>query len=242
MSIGMIIVTVIVLLVLLYLIINYFSKSSTGLTTLQNGNEQQTIDASTLPNNNNTSNYTYSTWFYVQDWNYRFGEPKVLLQRLDEEAHPSPKIVLGAIENNIEISIACYPDTSSQSSSQTTIPKAIIHKCAISNFPLQAWVNLIISLYGRTLDVYVDGKLVRTCVLPGVAMVGTKTNIQVTPNGGFNGWTSNFEYWDDATNPQQAYNIYKSGYGGSAVGSIFNKYRLKFSFMEDNQEQASFEI
>jgi len=42
--------------------------------------------------------------------------------------------------------------------------------------------------------------------------------------------------------PQQAYNIYKSGYGGSAVGSIFNKYRLKFSFMEDNQEQASFEI
>jgi len=103
-----------------------------------------------------------------------FGEPKVLLQRLDEEAHPSPKIVLGAIENNIEISIACYPDTSSQSSSQTTIPKAIIHKCAISNFPLQAWVNLIISLYGRTLDVYVDGKLVRTCVLPGVAMVGTK--------------------------------------------------------------------
>lgn len=245
MGIGNIIVIVIVLLVLLYLILNYFSKSSTGLTTLQNGNEKQTIDASTLPNNDNTSNYTYSTWFYVQDWNYRFGEPKVLLQRLDEDAHPSPKIVLGAIENNIEISIACYPPSSSSStqpSSQPILPKAIIHKCAISNFPLQAWVNLIISLYGRTLDVYVDGKLVRTCVLPGVAMVGTKTNIIVTPNGGFNGWTSNFEYWDDATNPQQAYNIYKSGYGGNAIGTLFNKYRVKVSFMEDNTEQSSFEL
>jgi len=119
---------------------------------------------------------------------------------------------------------------------------SIVHKCSITNFPLQSWVNLIISLYGRTLDMYVDGKLVRTCVLPGVAKVNPDADISVTPGGGFSGWTSNFEYWDDATNPQQAYNIYKSGFGGSAIGSLFNKYRIKVSFLEDNQEQSSFEI
>jgi hypothetical protein len=88
----------------------------------------------------------------------------------------------------------------------------------------------------------VDGKLVRTCVLPGVAKVNPDANITVTPMGGFQGWTSNFEYWDDASNPQQAYNIYKSGFGGSLLGDLFNKYRIKISFLEDNQEQGSFEI
>jgi hypothetical protein len=103
-------------------------------------------------------------------------------------------------------------------------------------------VNLIISLYGRTLDVYLDGKLVRTCVLPGVAKVNPAANILVTPNGGFNGFTSNFQYWPTATNPQQAYNIYKDGFGGSVFGNLFNKFRLKVSLLEDNREKGSFEI
>jgi len=67
---------ILVVLVVLYLILTVFFKASTSLTTMQEGDVSQTIDASTLPNNNNTSNYTYSMWFYVQDWNYRFGEEK----------------------------------------------------------------------------------------------------------------------------------------------------------------------
>jgi hypothetical protein len=112
----------------------------------------------------------------------------------------------------------------------------------VRNVPLQKWVNLIISLYGRTLDVYIDGKLVRTCVLPGVAQVNPDADVLVTPMGGFSGWTSNFQYWAAATNPQQAYNIYKAGYGGNVLGNVFNKYRVKVSFLEDNKEQGSFEI
>lgn len=239
MGIGKTVLIILIVLVVLYLILTVFFQTSTSLTTMQEGNVSQVISASTLPNNNNTSNYTYSMWFYVDDWNYRFGEEKTVLERKDEDGYSSPGVVLGAVENNIIVSVSCYPQ------SQTTgvvVDKSIVHKCAIPNFPLQSWVNLIISLYGRTLDMYIDGKLVRTCVLPGVAKVNPDADISVTPGGGFSGWTSNFEYWDDATNPQQAYNIYKSGFGGSALGTLFNKYRIKISFLEDNQEQASFEI
>jgi hypothetical protein len=101
---------------------------------------------------------------------------------------------------------------------------------------------LIISLYGRTLDVYIDGKLVRTCVLPGVAKINQKANIVVTPNGGFSGFTTNFQYWNNSTNPQDAYNIYKDGFGGSILGNLFNKYRIKIAFLSDNKEKGSFEI
>lgn len=233
------ILVVVAILVVLYLILDLFFNKSTTLIKMSDGKTKQIIQASTLPNNNNTSNYTYSTWFYVDDWNYRFGEPKVLLGRIDQDQHPSPSIVLGAMENDITISVACYPQTSSSGVVSDT---SVVHKCVVRNFPLQSWVNLIISLYGRTLDVYMAGKLVRTCVLPGVAKVNSSANIQVTPSGGFSGNTANFEYWDDASNPQQAYNIYKAGFGGSMLGNIFNKYRIKVSFLEDNREQGSFEI
>lgn len=194
------ILVVLVILVILWIVIGWFFKSSTNLTSMSDATKGQKIDASELPSNDNTSNYTYSTWFYVNDWNYKFGTPKVLLSRLDQDGHPSPSIVLGAIENNITVSVACYPQSQSTGTTGNT---SIVHKCEVQNFPLQKWVNLIISLYGRTLDIYIDGKLFRTCVLPGVAKVATDTAIHVTPSGGFDGFTSNFQYWADSTNPQQ---------------------------------------
>ena len=239
------VLTVVVVLIVLYFVINWLFGGSSQLTRMANGNEKQTILASTLKNNNNSSNYTYSTWFYVNDWNYRFGEPKVLLGRLDNDKNPSPSIVLDAMENNITISVSCYQhsgNSTSNTNGSASAGNSVTHQCNVKNFPLQKWVNLIISAYGRTLDVYIDGKLVRTCILPGVAKVDAKSNITITPNGGFNGWTSNFMYWDKSTNPQEAYNIYKNGFGGSLLGNLFNKYRIKFAFMTDNKEVSSIEI
>ena len=46
------------------------------------------------------------------------------------------------------------------------------------------------SVYGRTLDMYINGKLVRTCILPGVAYVDQTTDVILTPLGGFQGTTS----------------------------------------------------
>jgi hypothetical protein len=98
----------------------------------------------------------------------------------------------------------------------------------------------LISLYGRTLDIYLDGKLVRTCILPGVVKVNNDANIIVTPGGGFSGMTSNFKYWSNSTNPQDAYNIYKDGAGTSS--NLLSKYKLKVSFLEDNKVKGSVSI
>ena len=120
------ILVVLVILVILWIVIGWFFKSSTNLTSMSDATKGQKIDASELPSNDNTSNYTYSTWFYVNDWNYKFGTPKVLLSRLDHDGHPSPSIVLGAIENNITVSVACYPQSQSTGTTSNT---SIVHKC-----------------------------------------------------------------------------------------------------------------
>jgi hypothetical protein len=232
MSLVSTVIGVIVVLAMLYVILSYYFMKTANLTSLEDATEEQVILATNISSDNHSSNYTYSMWFYVEDWNYRFGYQKILLSKTSESI-PIQQVVLGDVMNNVKVYIGCYSDSSDG---------VIEHECVVRNFPLQSWVNLTISVYGRTLDVYMDGKLVKTCLLPGVAKTSPTDNILVTPDGGFSGWTSNIKYWGDASNPQEVYNIYKDGYGGNILGNMSNKYSLKFSFMENNKEKTSYEF
>ena len=288
MDVLKLVIIVFVILVLLYFIINAFSKTS-NLTKMAEGKITQTIKAADLKNANNSSNFTYSMWIYVDDWNYNFGKEKHVLDRGN-----SPTVVLGDKPNTLKVLMQYYDksrtrteptatDTTPMSaarlaacaacdagytcgdscehcingipsenataaelarlnSSSSAAAVSNINTCLIENVPIQKWVNVIISLYGRTLDVYLDGKLVRTCILPGVPRINNDADIHVTNNGGFSGWTSTFKYWSNASNPQEAYTIYKDGFGGSILGNALSKYRLRFSTVKDNKVTGSFEI
>jgi hypothetical protein len=309
MEIMQIVILVFVLLVVLYLVINAFSKSN-KLTSMSSAKLLQTIKADTLKNTNNSSNFTYSMWIYVDDWNYKFGQKKTILDR-----GGCPTVTLGDKPNTLTVNLkyfstgsdssttpaayspntsncatnaanakACQacnngftcacancdpalyaltndPTTGAARITETSTPACSANgsaagaagaaaggpgstssDCTIDNIPIQKWVNVIISLYGSTLDTYLNGKLVRTCVLPGVPNVNNNADISVTPKGGFSGWTTSFKYWSDASNPQDAYNIYKAGFGGSILGNAISKYRFRFSTVKDNIVTSSFEI
>lgn len=227
------------ILLVIILLINWLTSKSSKLSSMQDGNVVKIIPASELStSNSNTSNFTYSIWFYVEDWTYRYGQKKIVLTRWDADRKPSPQISLGAFQNDLNISLQTYPDGTNPNSSAISQT----HNCNIKNVPIQSWVNALISVNGRTLDVYIDGKLVRTCVMPGVAKIAPNSPVTITPDGGFSGYTAQTQYWPNATNPQEAWNIYRKGYGGSILGNFFNKYRIKVAFVEDNQERTSFEI
>jgi hypothetical protein len=220
----------VVLVLLIILVIRWLWADHTKLAGMNDGTKVTKISSSDLAQSN-SSNYAYSVWMYIEDWSYRYGEPKIVLGRLDDDLNPSPAIVLGAIENNLRIETTVYSSTQANNASK--------HTCNVDNIPIQKWVNVIVSLYGRTMDVYIDGKLVRTCVLPGVAKVSNTAPLYITPNGGFSGYTSNVNYYANSLNPQEAYNIYRDGYGGSA----FNfPYKLKIEYLKDGKEQGSVTI
>jgi hypothetical protein len=217
----------VVVLVLIILIIRWIMGDSTKLSGLTDAKKVTKISAQDLAQNN-ASNYAYSVWFYIDDWSYRYGEPKIVLGRLDSDLNPSPSITLGAIENTLQIETTVYPSSQSSTGTKNT--------CNVANVPIQRWVNVIVSLYGRTMDVYIDGKLVRTCVLPGVAKIANNAPVYVTPLGGFSGYTANIHYYADSLNPQEAYNIYRKGYGGSGMDF---PYEVKIEFLKDGEEQGT---
>ena len=250
------IVFTIVIIVLIIMLAKYFLSDKNSLSSVQNGQNSATISASSLATNSSgapDSNFAYSVWFYVNDWNYRYGEPKVVFGRMGSLSDasggsisgvsgldPCPSVVLGAIENNLIVSLGCYPGVNEQPT--TPGGKTVIHNCMVSNIPIQKWVNLTLSVYGRTMDLYIDGKLVRTCLLPGIANINNNANIYVTPKGGFNGWTSNLQYYPNSLNPQEAWNIYAKGYGGGMLSNLFGSYQVEVSLIQNGTTQSSVTI
>jgi len=248
------IVIVIVVVVLILMLLSYIFSDPYTLQNIQDGKTTSTISASTLATNGSdvpSSNFAYSVWFYINDWNYRYGEPKVIFGRMGGKSgseggsvpgvsgvDPCPAVVLGAVENNISVSLGCYPSADQQPT--TPGGNTVVHTCSVANVPIQKWVNLIISVYGRTMDLYIDGKLVRTCLLPGVASINNNSNIYVTPAGGFDGWTSKLQYYPNSLNPQEAWNIYTRGY--SSWLSSLNTYQVQVSLIENGNTQSSITI
>lgn len=224
----------IVIIYILYVLVMYaFFNEFTALTDLEVASEGEiVIEKSKLGGDAGTGNYTYSVWVYVQDWNYGFGEDKNVFVRKTEGGEGGGnalRVYMDAQANNLVIETRCFDDSSNTGALQ---------KCQVDNFPLQTWVNVTVSQYGRTCDVYIDGKLVRTCVFPSTAMVA-KGSVIITPRNdggttsGFSGYTCKFRYFDYASNPQQAYNIYKDG--PCALGGA--GYRLKFEVLQGTESK-----
>ena len=84
--------------------------------------------------------------------------------------------------------------------------------CDLPEIDLQRWVNITVSGNGRTVDVYMDGKLARSCVLPSFFKVdagGYSANLLAY--GGFGGQIATTTMYDAALNPEAVYKNYMAG-------------------------------
>lgn len=214
-KIGAIVLAIILFIVIIILLKKYVWTPQISLSSYQAGNVSTTINASSIPSGV-TYNFTYSIWLYIDDWSYNYGSEKIIFTKGD-----SPKVSLGANENDLNVSMRLDGGHNR-------------FMCGLPNVPLQRWTNIIITLNGRSMDLYLNGKLTRTCLLKDVPKIDTSSNLLLTPNGGFSGYTTNFKYWSDTINPQQAWNIYKSGPGGNIFSNFLGNYKIQLNFLDGN--------
>jgi hypothetical protein len=83
-------------------------------------------------------------------------------------------------------------------------------ECKIENIPIQKWVHLVVSVYNNNIEIYMDGKLNKTCSLSGFPKPNIY-NMHVTPNGGFNGFIAQLDYSNAALPVDKIYDIYSKG-------------------------------
>lgn len=230
MNILFIIVGAIGLLVLF----KYIWSDSYTLHKYQDATLQTVVPASSLASNGTNvpqTNFAYSVWIYINDWNYRYGESKTIFERKTELNKPCPNVSLDPIENNLTITLTCFPGNG------TDVSNTVIHMCKVTNIMVQKWVNITISVYNKVLDVYLDGKLVKTNMLPGIVNNVNGGDVVITPRGGFNGYTAKLQYYPNPLNPNEALHIYNKGY--SPWAQLYNSYQFKVAILENGKEQHS---
>ena len=120
---------------------------------------------------------------------------------------------------------------------------------------------MTISVYGNTVDMYLDGKLVRTCIMNNVPAAlnvgdslyigggynvsGGKLSSPKNPtgnDGNLQGYISSVVYKADYFTPEEAWTIYSNGYSGAGTFDFLTKYKLNFSITNDNQTLGQFSV
>jgi hypothetical protein len=192
----------------------------------------------TLKNYKYTSNYSLSTWIYVNDWNLYNGSSKEIIKRNSN----GPRIYLDAYENQLNIEISTNPN----SANNATVMKQTIN---IPNINTQKWVNVTCTFSNTNIDTYINGKLVDTTIpqnalyYPSVDSKNESLYFHVCPNGiGYSGFISNTNYYPKVLTPQDAWNIYKKGYSSNMFGNLLNKYNATFTFYNNGSVVSSFPI
>jgi len=96
-------------------------------------------------------------------------------------------------------------------------------KCDLPEIDMQRWTLLTVNLNGRTTDVYLDGKLARSCVNKSYYKVDpTGIKMNVCDYGGFDGYLAGLNVYSYSLTPSDIYSIYVGGPSANGTSDIFS--------------------
>lgn len=176
-----------------------------------------------LPQVTQGMNQTFSTWIYVKDWNYKFEQYKNILWK------GNPNLTATVAQNPSVGNVHCpsiwlYPLTNSlKVVTSTSVPEQV-ESCDIQNIPLMSWVHIVYVLNNRSVDIYMNGKLERSCALRGIPTI-TNDPVYITagnPQPGYYGKIGKTQYFTKALLPNDVANLYQQGPLGTS------QYQVQF--------------
>jgi hypothetical protein len=205
-------------------------KPDTGLTAKNPGNVSTEITYADMydTDDNWSANRSYSIWFFISNWSTD-NEKNILYEGAVDGDH-AVKVYLGKDKNNLHIN-----------ATQNGHDPA---ECTVENVPLQKWINVIVTIYNRSIDTYLNGKLINTCVLDNTVSSSKGKSVIISKQFGFDGFTAKFQYFGHIVNPQEAWNIYSDGFEEKNwLKSMFSsEYGVKLSWMRGDNEKSSISI
>lgn len=189
------------------------------LSSLHDATTSASIPGTNAPLSNQSQGaYGMQWWMFVKDWNYGYGKEKAVIVRPDptNNAVMNPSISLHPTDNTLKVSVSIFPTHGSASKTEPAPATGSgastddVFICEVPNIPLQSWFSVSTTVFGKNLDIYIDGKLVKSCMLPGVPKPAIG-DIQVTPNGGFSGYMCNVYHYPRMLTPGDAMNFFSAG-------------------------------
>jgi len=140
--------------------------------------------------------------------------------------------------NNDDPPVRKIHETTTGTNTGIDCPGGTLQSIKIENINMQKWVNIITTVNNRTLDVYINGKLIKTKTFDNIIdpVLLNSGGIELVSDGGFGGFFSKVQYYPYFITPEKAWSIYKSGFG-DAFESALDRYNMSLSFYKDSVEQ-----
>jgi hypothetical protein len=229
------IIAILGLVGLYYLYTYLFVSSEAAPAVLLSGKQVATtagpitIPANNLPPLFTGGEFSISTWINVNNINTAApGKPKSIL-RIGGTTFDTIRIYLGGQGAQLMIRFdtgATHTLTAptgtnnvfnTASAFESTIPDPTQSACDILQIDMQRWIHLVVSVNGMSCDVYMDGKLVRSCPLPNYFNIdGTDYSAILLDDGlkgqgGFGGYISTTAMYGQALSPDVVYRMYMAG-------------------------------
>jgi len=258
------------ILVVVFAISMWFFKTNIIYDKVLAANSEPTENnkiENSIFNDNQSANFMLSVWFYIDNWSGNIGTEKNVLYMASDAnvsthsaltgtmtgistqslsvsdgtlGYKNLSISLDKYQNNLFIDMETYSEDGN----------SVYVRYIIKNIAVQKWNCVILSIDTKTLDVYLDGKLRNSFILPNLYRNALeadsekhiylgKADVSVS---GFQGFITRVRYETNSIDPQTAYDIYKEGIDAKSAASIFDKYGLKVDFTEYGESIGSFSV
>ena len=221
----------VVLVVVSYVFYLYWKSRNLPLvssTTLNIANQDITVAASLKPE---SARYTYSVWINVNTWDNTKVKP--VFHRM-ATASPATGAIPQVSVYFDRTSPKLYAAISAQDAS-TIAPMVIT-----DTFPLQKWTHVLLSVDNNYVDMYIDGKLVKSVKLSYIPTSPGSTTVPIRVGKNDAGsyiasdiFMSKFQLWSTPFSPQEAWNEYMKGNSSSMFGGLL-AYGATLSLSKDN--------
>lgn len=169
--------------------------------------------------------FAYGIWVYVGNWDSGVEKP-IFTMNGDQNGRNKLILSLDKTQPLLYVSFGDY-----------TGANIII----MQNFPLQKWVYIIVSIDTQYLDVYIDGKLVRSIQLKKSVLMGltAPTSGGVTAGPFKNTVVTYFNVWlSNAVDPGTAWKYYMKGNGmNNSIG-----YGADLQLLQNNTVKSTYKL
>jgi hypothetical protein len=229
-----IVLGVILLVVIFYLMFQDWFSGKTKLTQQQSLMETITSIPSTDLSVPDATRFTYSIWVYVNSWNTN--APKLIFGRKEEIA-----LYLDKDTATLKLQfnpMVGAPLTTNYTDTNTTAPEYID---VTNNFPLQKWVCVLVSVDNNIIDVYLDGKMIKSVFVNNDMPLNARAT-SIVFGSGWDAYISKFERTIKPTDPKSAWDKYMEGNGGSTLSNALGNMNINVSVLKDNVETTTFSL
>lgn len=227
-----IIILVILIIVFLYMGISYLNPDYIiySAIELNRPNSRHSIPEKSIEAPGSIR-YFYEAWVYI-DENTPVDKHNVLFNRSND-------FVVTLKGSTLSI----YADPSAPAVDSRGIYNPIANPSMFlevtKTFPFQKWVQLFINVDGRTIDVYLDGRLVKTAIMPNTLNIHSNASIDIG-NANTRGKIGKFRRVAKNLSPQDVYLASSLGSGQGASSS--NDYRVNVGIMQDGVTKREFKL